>query len=144
MNDKIQNDIQIALTRIEAEYGVTILYACESGSRAWGFESVDSDFDVRFIYLHRTSWYLTIAPERDVIEQPICDQLDLSGWDLPKAIELFRRSNPPLLEWIQSPIVYRSKSHLIDGLRRLLARYYSPISCMHHAYTWRMATCGST
>lgn len=132
MKDKIQNEIQAALTRIEAEHQVTILYACESGSRAWGFESVDSDYDVRFIYLHRTSWYLRLTPERDVIEQPISNQLDLSGWDLPKALELFRRCNPPLLEWIQSPIVYRSTSHLVERLRGLLASYYAPISCMHH------------
>lgn len=125
-------EIRKALTDIEGEHDVTILYACESGSRAWGFASPDSDYDVRFIYLHRTSWYLTITPERDVIERPLSDQLDLSGWDLTKALELFRRSNPPLLEWIQSPIVYRSASGLIDELRLLLPHYYSPISCLHH------------
>jgi len=132
MNENREKGIQKALAGVEEEHDVTILYACESGSRAWGFESADSDYDVRFIYVHQTPWYLTIAPERDVIEQPVSDQLDLSGWDLPKALELFRRSNPPLLEWIQSPIVYRSKSGLISELRRLLPRYYSPISCMHH------------
>jgi len=127
-----ESEIQEALTRVETEHEVTVLYACESGSRAWGFASADSDFDVRFVYLRRTPWYLSIAPRRDVIEIPVSGQLDVSGWDLPKALDLFRRSNPPLLEWIQSPIVYRAKSRLIERLRGLLPSYYSPISCMYH------------
>lgn len=128
----IRDEIQAALTNIEDEHDVTILYACESGSRAWGFESTDSDYDVRFLYMHRTPWYLTITPGRNVIERPLSDDLDLSGWDLRKALALFQRSNPPLLEWIQSPIVYRSKSRLAGALRQLLPGYYSPTSCMHH------------
>ncbi len=86
------------LTHLEEVEEVTVLYACESGSRAWGFESDDSDYDVRFIYLRRTDWYLTIQNKRDVIEKPINDELDVSGWDVPKALQLLRKSNPPLLE----------------------------------------------
>ena len=99
----INSHIKTRLSRIEEEENVTILYACESGSRAWGFESADSDYDVRFIYLRRTPWYLTIEQGRDVIERPLDEHdIDMSGWDLLKALELFRRSNPPLLflgEW---------------------------------------------
>jgi hypothetical protein len=87
---------------------------------------------VRFIYVRPTHSYLTIKRGRDVIEQPISEGLDASGWDLPKALELFRKSNPPLLEWLQSPIVYASKSSLAENLRVLLPEYYSPIACMHH------------
>lgn len=94
--------------------------------------SVDSDYDVRFIYLRPTLSYLSIHRDRDVIERPLRDGLDLAGWDLPKALELFRRSNPPLLEWIQSPIQYLSRSALVSRLRALLPRYYSPVSCLHH------------
>ncbi len=126
------NQISAALDTIESENGATVLYACESGSRAWGFESVDSDYDIRFIYVRRTADYLTILPERDVIERPISEGLDINGWDIRKVLDLFRRSNPPLLEWIQSPIVYRCKSSLICKLRELLPHYYSPIACMHH------------
>lgn len=79
-----------------------------------------------------TSAYLSIQRDRDVIERPISEGLDASGWDLLKALDLFRKSNPPLLEWLQSPIVYASKSPLADRLRTLLPQYYSPIACMHH------------
>ena len=89
-----------ALKKIEEDYNVKVLYACESGSRAWGFPSKDSDYDVRFIYVHRPEHYLSIDPigvgnKRDVIEVPINDLLDVSGWDLTKAAKLFRKSNPP-------------------------------------------------
>ena len=94
MKDKIVENLQ----KIEAQDDVEIFYACESGSRAWGFPSKDSDFDVRFLYVHPVDWYLSIAEKRDVIERPLTDQLDINGWDLKKALELFRKSNPPLLE----------------------------------------------
>lgn len=132
MTDEITARIRDELVRIEQVEEVTVLYACESGSRAWGFESGDSDFDVRFIYLRRTEWYLTIQNKRDVIEQPIDDELDVSGWDVPKALQLLRKSNPPLLEWLQSPIVYVRTSTFIDRLKGLMVEYYSPVSCMYH------------
>jgi predicted nucleotidyltransferase len=132
MNEEIITKIQHELSRLEQAEDVTVLYACESGSRAWGFESDDSDYDVRFIYLRRTNWYLTIQNKRDVIERPIDDELDVSGWDVPKALQLLRNSNPPLLEWLQSPIVYRQKSTFLERLKELMDDYYSPISCMYH------------
>ena len=120
------------MTHIEQVEDVTVLYACESGSRAWGFESNDSDYDVRFIYLRRTEWYLTIQNKRDVIEKPIDDELDISGWDVTKSLGLLRKSNPPLLEWLQSPIVYAQTSTFVESLKGLMKEYYSPISCMYH------------
>jgi uncharacterized protein len=132
MNADARVRIRQTLDAVETEEQVTILYACESGSRAWGFESDDSDYDVRFIYLRPTPWYLTIQRKRDVIEKPIDDELDVSGWDVTKALELLRKSNPPLLEWLQSPIVYRKQSSFSDRLCALLPDYYSPISCMFH------------
>lgn len=132
MSQSAQKRIQIELDRIEEEETVRVLYACESGSRAWGFESEDSDFDVRFIYLRPPSWYLTVQKKRDVIEKPIDNDLDISGWDLPKALELFRKSNPPLLEWLQSPIVYREEGSAANRLRQLMPNYYAPIACMYH------------
>jgi predicted nucleotidyltransferase len=132
MREEVRTRIRDELRRIEEAESVTVLYACESGSRAWGFESSDSDYDVRFIYLRRTDWYLTIQNKRDVIEKPIDDELDVSGWDVPKALQLLRKSNPPLLEWLQSPVIYLRTSTFVDRLRALMNEYYSPISCMYH------------
>ena len=132
VTDKLFDRVKNVLDRIEAEESVRVLYACESGSRAWGFESADSDYDVRFIYLRPVDWYLTIRKKRDVIEKPLDDDLDVSGWDLPKALEMLRKSNPPLLEWLQSPIVYREVGTAASQLRELIAEYYAPISCMYH------------
>ncbi len=99
--------VRTALAQVEAERNVRVLFACESGSRAWGFASRDSDYDVRFLYVHQRDWYLSVEDRRDVIEQPIAEDLDVSGWELRKALRLLRKSNPPLLEWLKSPVVYR-------------------------------------
>ncbi|OAH54802.1 hypothetical protein AWH48_09480 [Domibacillus aminovorans] len=126
-----------ALKKIEEDYNVKILYACESGSRAWGFPSKDSDYDVRFIYVHPTNYYLSIDPvgvgkKRDVIELPINDLLDVSGWELTKALKLFRKSNPPLLEWLQSNIVYYEAFSTIDRMKTLNEATFIPSSCLYH------------
>jgi predicted nucleotidyltransferase len=120
------------LAEIEEVEGVRIVYACESGSRAWGFPSADSDYDVRFIYARPVEWYLSIENRRDVIERPISNSLDISGWDLRKALQLLRKSNPPLLEWLNSPIVYVKRYSTLEGLRAMQAVCYSPNSCAHH------------
>lgn len=120
------------LRSIEEEEGVRILYACESGSRAWGFPSKDSDYDVRFIYIRPVDWYLSIFDKRDVIERPISDMLDINGWDLRKALNLFRKSNPPLLEWLQSPIVYKENRLITEQIREISPLTFSPKSCIHH------------
>lgn len=126
--------IKQALQEIESKDQVKIVYACESGSRAWGFPSADSDYDVRFLYVRPRDWYLSIDLESrpDVIELPINDELDVSGWDIRKALQLLRKSNPPLLEWLTSPIVYREVSDIADRLRALASEVYSPIACAHH------------
>lgn len=128
----IHKVISEQLDRLEREEQVQILYACESGSRAWGFPSKDSDYDVRFIYIRRPEWYLSIFDKRDVIERPISDKLDISGWDLRKALILYRKSNPPLLEWLQSPIRYAEKYSVAEELRKISSLTFSPRSCMYH------------
>jgi predicted nucleotidyltransferase len=127
-----QTEIPHELELIERNEGVCIVYACESGSRAWGFESQDSDYDVRFLYLHPPEWYLRVMPGRSVIERPPDAVLDISGWDLRKALQLLQKSNPPLLEWLQSPIVYRERVEVVRRLRDLLPQYYQPLACYHH------------
>ena len=121
-----------ALRDIEARHDVTVLFACESGSRGWGFASPDSDYDVRFIYVNRLPWYLTVTPGRDVIEVPISGDLDINGWDLRKALGLMRESNPTLLEWLRSPIVYREEADTMAQFRALAAQVFSNAKGWHH------------
>lgn len=121
-----------ALSRAEERYDVRVLLAVESGSRAWGFASPDSDWDVRFLYVHRPEWYLSIDEKRDVIEEMLPMDIDLAGWDLRKALRLFRKSNPPLLEWLRSPLNYREQYTTAAGLRTLSEGFFSPVSVMHH------------
>ena len=124
--------IRSEIDNLSSKEQVSILWACESGSRAWGFESTDSDYDVRFIYLREQDDYLRVSSLRDVIEMPISDDLDISGWDLPKALGLLRKSNPPLLEWLQSPIIYAEVPGFRDSLWDLSQRYFCPRACMYH------------
>jgi predicted nucleotidyltransferase len=132
INTETQEIIQQKLTSIEKEHEVKILYALESGSRAWGFESKDSDYDVRFIYAHPKNWYLNILPKRDVIEYPIVDEFDYSGWDLRKTLFLMNKSNPVLFEWLNSPIVYYKDEYTYNQLFQLSKLYFSPISSIYH------------
>jgi uncharacterized protein len=120
------------LQRLEVDHDVKVLFACESGSRGWGFASPDSDYDVRFIYVNRLSWYLTVESGRDVIEQPISGDLDVNGWDLRKTLQLLRQSNPTLLEWLRSPIVYREEADTVARLRALAEDGFSAVRGYHH------------
>jgi predicted nucleotidyltransferase len=128
----VEETIRFHLNKIEASENIRIVYACESGSRAWGFPSADSDYDVRFLYVRPVAWYLSIDDKRDVIERPIYEGLDINGWDLKKALQLFRKSNPPLLEWLGSPIVYLEKYSVAGRMRQLATVHYSPTACLYH------------
>ena len=121
------------LRSIEAEHGVRVLYACESGSRAWGFASPDSDYDVRFVYVRQLDGYLSLAPVRDVIEV-MCPQenIDLAGWDLRKALPLFAKSNPSFYEWLGSPVVYIEDRALMGEIRQLEGSCFNPKASFHH------------
>jgi len=130
----VREEILNSLKSIEKEEGITILYACESGSRAWGFPSADSDYDVRFIYVRDKSWYLRVDLEycRDVVERPVHGLLDINGWDLKKALKLLRKSNPALIEWLHSPIIYRENAAFTQALKKLIPALYSSRSCFYH------------
>ena len=127
---KMDERIRETLEKIEWEHDVEILYACESGSRAWGFASNDSDYDVRFIYVSPLTRYLTVEKTRDVIELPIVDELDVNGWDIKKALTLLRASNPTLLEWLHSPVVYKSNSAFLDATKALSEKAMRPRALM--------------
>ena len=132
MKNEVFQRVRHALARVEFERNVRVLYACESGSRAWGFASRDSDYDVRFLYVQKRDWYLSVEDRRDVIEQPIADDLDVSGWELRKTLRLLRKSNPPLLEWLKSPIVYQYEPVFVAEFGALAAEFYSPRRCFAH------------
>ena len=124
--------IQSVLPALEAAQGIRILYACESGSRAWGFPSLDSDYDVRFIYCHPAAWYLTLDEARDTLDFPVDEELDLAGWELRKALRLLRGSNAALFEWLQSPVVYHEALDFRARLEPLLPAAFNGKAGLHH------------
>ena len=128
----IRTTIEAQLAAIVGEHQVRILFAIESGSRAWGFPSPDSDYDVRFVYAHPVDWYLSLVPGRDVIELPISDDLDINGWDLRKALALLTKPNPVLLEWLSSPIRYVWSEDVCERLTDLARRTTHRTACLHH------------
>ncbi|KAA3624027.1 MAG: nucleotidyltransferase domain-containing protein, partial [Bacteroidetes bacterium] len=121
MKDKIRK----YLSELEKDKGIEILLACETGSRAWGFPSPDSDFDVRIIYKHEKDWYLSLAEKKDTIDIFLDNnEIDISGWDLRKSLRLLWKSNPPLLERIQSPIIYKSDQEFVVGITAIAQKTY--------------------
>ena len=130
----VQAEISERLDQIERTHDVRILYACEAGSRVWGFNSADSDYDIRFIYIHRPEWYLHINQQshRQTIQAPIEGVFDFSGWDIRKALCLLNSSNPSLLEWARSPIVYRQDTDFFAGFMEHVEACTSIIRLRHH------------
>jgi predicted nucleotidyltransferase len=128
---EMRKEIINKLKEIEKREHVKIIYAIESGSRAWGFESVDSDYDVRFIYVREKEDYLCLDEKSDVIELPIDEVFDISGWDIKKALKLLYKSNPSLLEWFASPIVYKETKEA-SYIREVIPLYFSQKKSYHH------------
>lgn len=123
--------IREKLHEIERQENCRILLAVESGSRAWGFASPDSDYDVRFVYVRPKESYLKLERTRDVIELPINDELDINGWDVDKTLKLLYKSNPTVFEWFSSPIVYQT-TPFADQFKPLMLRYFSSKSGLWH------------
>ena len=123
--------IQEKLREIEQREECRILLAVESGSRAWGFASPDSDYDVRFIYVRPEKAYLRLDRTRDVIEVPINDELDINGWDIDKTLRLLHKSNPTVFEWFSSPIIYQT-SVFADQFRPIMQKYFSSKAGLWH------------
>jgi len=122
------------LREIELKKSIKILYACETGSRAWGFPSPDSDYDIRFIYMHERDWYLSLSQRKDTIEHMDGD-LDITGWDLRKSLVLLKKSNATLIERFQSPIEYFSAEGFKSEFKNLIETYYSPTAVFFHHYS---------
>ena len=127
-----QLTIPVSLRKIEEENDVKILLAVESGSRAWGFESKDSDWDVRFIYVHRPEWYFKVNEQPDVIERMYNDEVDMVGWELRKALSLLKKSNTSMLEWLNSPKIYMIDADFAERIRQIESKYFNPTRAMYH------------
>ncbi len=129
----MRDKISATLKALEKEKNIRILFAAESGSRAWGFASPDSDYDIRAIYLPCEDWYWTISEsQKDTFEAMLPDNLDISAWELRKALRLFSKCNPAMNEWLGSPIVYSFDDRFYSEMKRLLPLYFNPIKATHH------------
>lgn len=121
------------IKEIESAYHIKVLYACETGSRAWGFPSPDSDYDIRIIYRHDPDWYLSLSEKKDTLETMLDNgELDITGWDIRKCLKLMWKSNGALLERVQSPIVYHEEQQIASLLLAYSEKCFSPIATMHH------------
>ena len=123
--------IQEALARLEDAHNLRVLFACEAGSRAWGFASRDSDYDVRFIFAWPREQYLRVHLPVDHLHEDLPGDLDVSGWDLRKALHHFGKSNASFYEWINSPVVYRDGGLRVQ-LQRLMPAFFQPRAAAHH------------
>jgi len=131
--NRIEKQIKRELEEIEQKEKVRILYAVESGSRAWGFASLDSDYDVRFIYVRPMSVYLELEEKPDFINWKLDKTLDINGWDLSKTLKQFHRSNATLYEWRNSPVIYRNTPEW-KKVEKVSKQYFSCKSSMYHYY----------
>lgn len=130
---KVEDLIKIKLNEIEEKEHVKILHAVESGSRAWGFASPDSDYDVRFIYVRNKDYYLKLEDTKDFIDWELDETLDINGWDLDKVLKMFHKSNATLFEWANSPIVYHTTKEWND-IYKAAESYFSVKASMYHYY----------
>ncbi|WP_086933996.1 nucleotidyltransferase domain-containing protein [Agarilytica rhodophyticola] len=132
IQDKKREDINRLLKNIENDKNINVILAVESGSRAWGFPSLDSDYDIRIIYCHTLDWYLSAFKKKDVIENVFIDDLDVSGWDIAKSINLMHKGNAALCEWLYSPIVYKKDDEKLSLLKELVIQTFNPKLVFHH------------
>ena len=128
----MKNKIIALLNDIAVKENITILYACESGSRAWGFPSTDSDYDVRFVYVRKQNAYLNIRKTDDQLSYPITDDLDIYGWDLKKFLQLLHKSNCTPFEWLQSPVVYMKNDAFYIEVVAVLPTYFNDAQQLYH------------
>ena len=134
----MKKEIKRRLKKIEEDEEVKILYAVESGSRAWGFSSKDSDWDVRFIYHRPLNQYLKLFKNDDYLgidnmpKEFFQDSVDFHGWDLDKTLKLLYKGNPPLLEWLESPFIYHTDPILIPELKKLSRKFYNSKRAIYH------------
>ncbi|CAM1356545.1 nucleotidyltransferase domain-containing protein [Tenacibaculum halocynthiae] len=123
------------LANLEREKDIEILFAVESGSRAWDFASPDSDYDIRFVYKHKREWYLNLWEQKDTIQFMTDDDLDGSGWDIRKALQLLSKSNASFLGWLFSSVVYRADEVFLQDIKELASSNFNPVSGFYHYHS---------
>lgn len=124
--------IDARLDEIRRDERVAMPLAIESGSRAWGFPSPDSDYDCRFLFVRRAEDYLSPWPKRDVIETPLTGELDVNGWELGKALKLLLKGNAVVIEWLMSPVAYAGDPAFRDDLLALGKSHVSALRIARH------------
>lgn len=122
------------IKEIEEKEHVKVLHVIESGSRAWGFASPDSDYDVRFIYVRDRNFYLSLKDNKDFIDWELNEVLDINGWDLKKALQHFHKSNATLFEWSNSPVVYYTTDEWKQLYEGVASKYFACKASMYHYY----------
>lgn len=137
--EKMKDRIRRQLNEMAERRQIEILFAAESGSRAWGFASPDSDYDVRFVYRQKTESYLRLWSAKDSIQLMTPDLLDVAGWDIKKATILLAKSNASLLGWLFSPIVYLEKGNTLSEMQQLVRENFNPVAVFHHYHSMNKA-----
>ena len=131
---KIEELVLLKIREIEEKEHIKVLHVIESGSRAWGFASLDSDYDVRFIYVRDKDFYLSLRDTKDFIDWELNEVLDINGWDLKKALQHFHKSNATLFEWSNSPVVYDTTAEWKNLYNRVAGRYFACKPALYHYY----------
>ena len=120
-----QNDIiKKKLDEIEKKHNIKIIYACEVGSKAWGSDSKNSDYDIRYIYISPKSHYLNKV-NNDTIKDELNDEFDIYGYDISKILESLKKQNYNIYEWINSPIKYKT-SITSEQLEQITSEHLTP------------------
>lgn len=131
----MRKEILNKLIEIEQDKNIEILFAVESGSRAWGFASPDSDYDIRFVYKHEKNWYLNLWEQNDTIQFMTENDLDGSGWDIRKALRLLAKSNASFTGWLFSPIIYRADHSFLNTIKKVAKANFNPVSGFYHYHS---------
>ena len=126
--------VRMKIREMEEKENIKILHAVESGSRAWGFASPDSDYDVRFIYVRERDFYLSLQERKDFLDWELNEVLDINGWDLKKTLQHFHKSNATLFEWANSPVVYYTTDEWRELYENTARQYFSAKSALYHYY----------
>lgn len=134
LTDAIRREASKRLGQLEAKHDIKVVFAVESGSRAWGFQSPDSDYDVRGFFVRPAGAYLGLVPPPDVINPGIDELWDIELWDLGKALRLLVKGNATVAEWLQSPLIYDESGPVPYKLRDLMKRHSTPQKSACHYY----------
>lgn len=130
----IEELVRMKIKEIEAKENIRVLHVIESGSRAWGLASPDSDYDVRFIYVRDRNFYLSLRENKDFIDWELNEVLDINGWDIKKVLQYFHKSNATLFEWSNSPVVYYTTDEWKKLYDEVAGKYFACKSSMYHYY----------